>query len=136
MTNEGKKLGIAIMCVDWRLHQKEVRAAEQIRDALQVDVVDVMAMPGPDGFLKSGQESERDALVKGLKLLIGAHHPASVALVGHYTCAANPVDEAVHDEDAKETAEFLKKETGFDAIRAFSAVHNSDTDWSLKEVSV
>jgi len=134
MTAEGKTLGIAVVCVDWRLHQKDVRLSEQVRDAVGVDVVDVVAMPGPDGFLKPGQESEREAMIKGLKLLIGAHHPASIALVGHYTCAANPVEDAVHDADAKETAEFLKKETEFEAIKAFSAVRNTDSDWSLKEV--
>ena len=127
-------MGIAVLCVDWRLHQKEVRLSEQIRDALGVDVVDVMAMPGPDGFLKPTHEGDRDSLVKGLKLLIGAHHPTSVAIVGHYNCAGNSVDDPVHDVDAKETAEFLKKETGFADIKAFSAVRNSDTDWSLKEV--
>lgn len=134
MATSDKKLGIAVVCVDWRLHQKEVRLSEQVRDALGVDVVDVMAVPGPDGFLKSGHESEKEAMIKGLQLLIDAHHPQSIALVGHYTCAANPVDESAHDADAKQTAEYLKKETGFKAIRSFSAVRNTDADWSLKEV--
>lgn len=134
MSTDGKRLGIAVMCVDWRLHQKDVRMSEQIRDALGVDVVDVVAVPGPDGFLKPTREGDQESLVKALKLLIGAHHPLAVALVGHYTCAANPVDDPVHDVDAKEMAEFLKKETGFKAIKAFSAVRHSDDDWRLKEV--
>jgi Putative carbonic anhydrase len=134
MSADGKKLGIAVVCVDWRLHQKEVRLSEAVCDALGVDVVDVAALPGPDGVLKPTREGERDALVKGLKLLVGAHHPVSIALVGHYSCAGNPVDDPVHDVDAKETADFLKTETGFKDVRAFSAVRMSDMDWKLKEL--
>lgn len=134
MTADGKKVGIAIMCVDWRLHQKEVRAAEKVRDALGVDVVDVVAFPGPDGILRDGHEAERPVLLSWLELLIGAHKPVSIAMVGHYNCAANACDDAKHDGDAHAMADYLKRETKFENIKAFSAVRNSDTDWELKEV--
>ncbi|HWP61227.1 MAG TPA: carbonic anhydrase [Candidatus Paceibacterota bacterium] len=134
MSTDGKKLGIAVMCVDWRLHQKDVRFAERIRDALGVDVVDVVSVPGPDGMAHEGKEAERGALLSWLNLLIGAHHPTSIALVGHYTCAANPVDESAHDTDAREAAEYFKEASGFKDIRAFSAVRKTDSEWELKEV--
>ena len=134
MSTDGKKLGIAIVCVDWRLHQKEVRIAEKVRDALGVDVVDVVAFPGPDGIVESQRSGDSAALLSWLELLIDAHHPVAIALVGHYNCAANACDDTKHDSDAKKTTEYLKTESKFENIRGFSAVRNSDTDWDLKEL--
>ena len=137
MSEGNKKMGLALVCADGRLHQGCVKYNEQIAEALGVDVVDEVAVPGPDGLFKKGREGERKATLGWLKLLIAAHHPTAIALVGHYQCAGNPESDAEHDVDAATAAAALKKELGFvGEIVAISTVWHSDSEWSLKKVAV
>lgn len=134
--SSNKNLAVGLFCVDWRLHQPEVDIVGKVREHLGVEVIDVQSIPGPDGILKAGREGDRDAVLGWFKLLIGAHHPSTLAVIGHYDCAGNRADDAVHDSNSKEVVEFLKKETGFEGpIVALVATYTSDTEWGLKEVA-
>lgn len=132
----GKKLAVGVFCVDWRLHQKSVNIVEKVREHLGVETMDVIAIPGPDGVCNAGREAEVELLKDWLKLLIGAHHPSTIAFVGHYQCAGNPVDNEAHDRDVKRTMEHFKEETKFEGhMMALSATYMSDTEWGLKEIA-
>src|SRR5438477_5093032 len=96
---ENKKMGLALVCADGRLQQDCVHYNKQLQEALGVDLVDIVALPGPDGLFKKGREIERKATTSWLKLLINAHHPVAIAIVGHYQCAGNPESDAEHDSD-------------------------------------
>ncbi|MGH7141420.1 MAG: carbonic anhydrase [Minisyncoccia bacterium] len=132
---ENKKMGLALVCSDGRLHQGRVQYNKQLCDALGVDLVDIVALPGPDGLFKAGREVERDVALAQAKLLIDAHHPTAVAVVGHYTCAGNPTSDEEHDADAKAAAEKCKTALGFENVLSFSTVRHSDEEWSLKKIS-
>ena len=136
MSAEGKKLGVGVFCVDWRLHHRNVNIVEMVRAHLGVDGVDALAIPGPDGVFAPGREMEVGSLKAWLKLLIEAHGPVAIAFVGHYQCAGNPVDDATHDKDVEATMRWFKKETHFSGqMIALSATYRSDTEWGLKEVA-
>jgi hypothetical protein len=136
MSAEEKKYAVAVVCADGRLHQDEVHFNAALKEHLGVDLVDVLAVAGPDGITKSGREGEATALAKNIQVLIGAHHPISVAFVGHYNCAGNPAEDEQHDADVQTTMAQFKDMLSFDGeMVALSAQHESDTSWPLKEVA-
>ncbi len=132
---EGKKMGLALVCADGRLHQECVHYNGQLAEELGVDVVDVVAVPGPDGLFKKGREAEHKAAVGWLRLLVRAHHPVAIAVVGHYQCAGNAVSDIEHDGDVAAAAAACKRELGCEGdVMAFSTVWHSDREWSLKRI--
>ena len=136
MSAEGKKYAVAVVCADGRIHQDEVHFNKALRDHLGVDLVDVLAVAGPDGVTKPGRENEAEALAKNIQVLIGAHHPLVVAFVGHYNCAGNPAEDEQHDADVQTTMMQFKDMLSFDGeMVALMAQRESDTSWPLKEVS-
>ena len=46
-----KKVAVAVVCADWRLHHKKSEFNRQIAKALRVDGVDFISVPGPNGLL-------------------------------------------------------------------------------------
>lgn len=100
---------------------------------LRVDGVDLICVPGPDGMLKDGRQSEWQAAVSQIKLLIGAHMPRILVVLAHQRCAGHPVSDTEHEADVEATARALKAATGFfGPVRAIVAIYQSDTSWDLK----
>jgi hypothetical protein len=131
-----KKLAVALTCADWRLHQHKVDMNARLARLLGVNGVDLVAMPGPDGLIMAGRQSEWQTAVSQVKLLIGAHAPTVVVVLAHQRCAGHPVADGDHDTDAAATAKALKAATGFAGpVRAVIAVYHSDTSWDLKLVA-
>ena len=134
---KNSKMGLALVCADGRLQQDCVHYNKQLAEALGVDLVDIISVPGPDGLFKKSRDAERKATIGWLKLLIGAHHPTAIAIVGHYQCAGNPANDAQHDLDVGITAANFKKDLGFaGTVAAFSTVWHDDSSWSLKKIAV
>lgn len=132
-----KKLAVALMCADWRLHQKIVEMNARRARLLRVHGADVVAVPGPDGLAATGREAEWEVAAAQVKLLIGAHSPKTLAVVAHQRCAGHPVSDEQHDHDVAATARALKEKTGFEGpVAALVAVYHSDTKWDLKRVGV
>ena len=131
-----RKLAIALTCADWRLHQRKVDFNARLAKRLGVTGIDLIAVPGPDGLIKPGRDSEWQTAVAQIKLLIGAHAPQVVCVVAHQRCAGHPVSDREHDAHVVATAEALKKATGFaGSVRAIVLVYHSDTSWDLKDVA-
>ena len=131
-----KKLAVALTCADWRLHQRKVDLNTRLAKVLGVDGVDLITVPGPDGLLKAGRQSEWQVAISQIKLLIGAHAPHAVVVLGHQRCAGHPVADADHDVDAAAVAQALKAETGFAGpVKAMVAVYRADTAWDLKTLA-
>ena len=137
MSSEGKKIAVGVFCADWRLHQEGVHINNAVRKHLNVDAVDVIAVPGPDGICAvEARASERDILSGWLKILIGAHKPVALAFISHYNCAGHPVDNASHDTDTKLMMEYYKKALGFSGeMVALAATYENDASWPLKEIA-
>jgi hypothetical protein len=131
-----KRLAVALTCADWRLHQHKVALNARIAKLLDVDGVDLIAVPGPDGLIKAERQSEWQAAVAQIKLLIGAHAPVALIVLAHQRCAGHPVADGEHDVDVAATAKALKAETGFmHAVHGAVAVYRSDSAWDLKTIS-
>jgi Putative carbonic anhydrase len=130
-----KKLGVAVVCADWRLHHRKSEFNRQIAKVLSVDGVDFVAVPGPDGLLLPGRQGEWKVALDQVKLLVGAHTPVALAVVAHQRCAGHPVSDEAHIGDVAGTAEALKKETGFSGpVVALVAEYKSDLNWNVKAV--
>lgn len=130
-----KKLAVAVVCADWRLHHRKTEFNRQIAKVLGVDGVDIVAVPGPDGLLLPEREAEWKAALGQVKLLVGAHTPVALAVVAHQRCAGHPVSDEAHIGDVSKTAEALKKETGFAGpVAALVAEYKSDLSWNVKAI--
>lgn len=130
-----KRLAVAVVCADWRLHHPKSEFNRQIARALGVDGVDIVAVPGPDGLLLPERAGEWKAAVDQVNLLVGAHAPVAIAVVAHQRCAGHPVSDEAHVVDVAKTAEALKTETGFaGAVAAMVAQYRADLRWNVKVV--
>lgn len=130
-----KRLAIALTCADWRLHQHKVDLNARLAKLFDVDGVDLIAVPGPDGLTKPDRQTEWQVAVAQIRLLIGAHDPMAIVVLAHQRCAGHPVADTEHDVDVAVTAKALKAETGFaHAVHAAVAVYRSDLSWDLKAV--
>ena len=130
-----KKLAVALVCADWRLHQHKVDMNRRLAKLLDVHGVDLVAVPGPDGLVKPERGAEWQTAVGQIKLLVGAHAPRVLVVVAHQRCAGHPVSDAEHETDVLATAKSLKTETGFAGpVHAILAVYHSDTSWELRPV--
>ena len=131
----GHKIGVALMCADWRLHHPRVDMYKRICRELGVDGLDVNAVPGPDGLLNPEREREWESVVGWIKLLAHAHRAVKIAVVAHQRCAGHPVNDDQHEQDVLETAIQLKARTGFEGpVLALVATYQSDKNWRLKEI--
>ena len=130
-----KKIAVAVVCADWRLHHTKSEFNRQIARALRVDGVDFIAVPGPDGLLLPERGGEWQVALSQAKLLIGAHAPTALAVVAHQRCAGHPVSDEAHIGDVAGTAEALKKETGFAGpVAAMVAEYRSNLSWNVRVV--
>jgi hypothetical protein len=131
-----KKLAVVLTCADWRLHQGRVELNKRLSRMLGVHGADLIAVPGPDGLLLPERDYERKATLAQIRLLIGAHHPTTLAVVAHQRCAGHPVSDDDHDRDVAGAAKALKEQTGFEGpVAGIVAVYQSDVNWGLKRVA-
>lgn len=136
MWGEPKTFGIALTCVDWRLHHPRAKLYRQICRGIGVDALFLDAEPGPDGLLKPGREAEWAATVRWTRLLADTRNPRALAVVAHHNCIAHPVTDSEHEADVRSVAEALKRDVAFmGPMHAFVAVRHTDAKWTLKEIA-
>jgi hypothetical protein len=130
-----KKLAVALVCADWRLHHKRVNLNKRLSRLLGVDGVDTIAVPGPDGLALPAREAEWQTAVSQISLLIGAHKPVALVVAAHQRCAGHPVDDGQHRVDVMTAAKALKEATKFPGpVTAVVIVYHSDARWSLEKI--
>ena len=96
----------AINCMDGRV---QLPVIQFIRDKTGVKFVDMITEPGVDGKLAENNETTViDSVDRRIRISIGAHGSNLIAVVGHYDCAGNPVDEGTHIEQIKAATAWLK----------------------------
>lgn len=126
------KLGVVLMCADWRLHHPRVDIYRNLCRTLRVARIDVASVPGPDGLLKPEREAEWEIIHRWIKFYTEVHDAVKIGVVGHQQCAAHPVDNDQHEHDVLETAVALKERTGFEGgVMAIIATHETDKKWGL-----
>lgn len=132
-----KRFAVAITCADWRLHHPRVRLTRRLMHLLNVDAIDLLSLPGPDGLLSSERGGEWNALVAQTAVFIRIRNPAVLALIGHQRCLRHPVSDAEHEVDVAAVAAALKERTLFTGpVAAMILVCRSDARWDFKKVAM
>lgn len=94
-----KKFATAINCMDGRV---QVPIIKYITKKYEVEYIDMITEPGPNKILAENKEHRTiDSIKERVKISIDAHGSCLIAIVGHYDCAGNPVDEEQQIEDIK-----------------------------------
>lgn len=91
-----KIFGTALNCIDGRT---QIPVIKWMRENFGVDYVDLITQPGMDKVLSQGGWYEIERLRQNVIISINAHNSNVVAVVGHYDCAANPVNDYEHFRD-------------------------------------
>lgn len=88
-----KKFATVLNCIDGRV---QIPVIKWMKKNFNVDYVDVITEPGMNKVLSQGSLYEILRLKEKVMVSITAHNSNVVAVVGHYDCAANPVNEEKH----------------------------------------
>ena len=90
------RYGSALNCIDGRT---QIPVINWMKENEGVDYVDLITEPGMDRVLSHGRWLEVERIRENLIISIEAHDSHIVAVVGHYDCAANPVNMRKHLHD-------------------------------------
>lgn len=86
-----KRFATAINCMDGRV---QMPVTEYLKRKYGVDYVDMITEPGPNKIL--AENSDRmivESIKKRVEISAMKHDSSLIAIVGHYDCAGNPVEE-------------------------------------------
>jgi hypothetical protein len=99
------RFGIAILCIDGRIHEPVV---SWLRSQYQLDYVDLITEPGADRALTLGHPELNEAIREKLRLSIQNHDSKWLAIVGHHDCAANPVSRDLHIDQIRRALQVVR----------------------------
>jgi hypothetical protein len=122
------KFATAINCIDGRV---QLPVIEWMRKKYKVDYVDMITEPGPDKILAENKETILiESIKRKLKISITKHNSKLVAIIGHYDCAANPVEKEVHLNQIWKSIELVKSwDLGIKIVGLYI-----DENWKVKEI--
>ncbi|MCY6356274.1 carbonic anhydrase [Clostridium sp. ZS2-4] len=94
-----KKFAAAINCMDGRV---QVPVIKYIKKKYEVEYIDMITEPGPNKILAENKDCKTiESIKERVKISMDKHDSELIAIVGHYDCAGNPVDEKQQIEDIK-----------------------------------
>jgi hypothetical protein len=109
---DGKRFVTAINCIDGRVQTPVI---DWMKKEFKADYVDMITEAGPNKLLAENRFSLESAFVKNkLEVSVQKHGSKTVAVVGHYDCAGNPVDKENHIRQIKSAVETVAS-WGFNA---------------------
>ena len=98
--------GTVINCMDGRV---QIPVIEYLKDKYKVKFIDTITAAGPDGLIaRHSDPSVINNINHRIRISVNSHGSSSLAVVGHYDCAGNPVLEEEHIRDIKKAAAYLK----------------------------
>ncbi|MCY6960508.1 carbonic anhydrase [Clostridium brassicae] len=96
-----------INCIGGRVQLPIIR---YIKSEYSVQYVDMITEAGPNKILAENKDIDIIKSIKNrVEISIDNHESNLIAVVGHYDCAGNPVDEIQHIKDIKESVKNIKK---------------------------
>ena len=96
--------GTAINCIDGRV---QVPVADWLKLHSQVQYVDMITEPGVDRVLAEGDSNRIAYIAEKLQVSIQAHQSKTLAIVGHFDCAANNVSFEEHKEQIEKSVDLI-----------------------------
>jgi len=98
----------AINCMDGRVQEQTVTF---LKKHFNVKYVDMITEPGPVKDLSgNGDKKITESILSRSKISIEAHNSVGIAVIAHYDCAGNPVDETIQKAQIAKSVEVLKKQ--------------------------
>ncbi len=91
------KFGTAINCIDGRV---QLPLIIWMKEKYHLDYVDSVTEAGPDKIMAE-HGPEIPSIINRVNISVKAHGSKILVIAGHYDCAANPVDEAMHRAQIK-----------------------------------
>ena len=100
-----KSFGTALNCIDGRT---QIAVIEWMKAHFCLDYIDLITEPGMDGVLSHGNSKDIGRIKDKVIISINAHNSSTLAVVGHYDCAANPVNDYEHIRDIAMSVNIVK----------------------------
>ncbi|MFC2130940.1 carbonic anhydrase [Bacteroidota bacterium] len=124
----GKTFSTAINCMDGRT---QIPVNEYLSKKYQVDYVDTITEPGPIKYLaEQSDKFKLKSILERIDISVYKHGSKSIAVVGHFDCAGNPIGKAEQMVQVKKSCVFLKeKYPGVEVIGVWV-----DENWEVEEV--
>jgi hypothetical protein len=108
-----KKFVTAINCMDGRV---QLPVIDWMKKKYAVDYVDMITEPGPVKILSENKPKALiDSLKKRVEISVNKHGSRSVAIIGHFDCAGNPVSEDVQIGQITASVKMIRS-WGFSAV--------------------
>ncbi len=98
------KFGAIVNCIDGRA---QLPASDWVRFHGGVDYVDTITEPGIVKSLSSGNRRVIEYVREKLEVSVNLHQTEIVAVIGHFDCAANPVEFEAHKKQIEKSAELI-----------------------------
>ncbi|MFH1101163.1 MAG: carbonic anhydrase [Methanobacteriota archaeon] len=90
------KFVTAINCMDGRVQMPII---EWMKQKNHIDFVDMITEPGPNKILAENKKSfDVDFIKKRVEISVKKHGSTLIAIVGHYDCAGNPVNNKIQKQ--------------------------------------
>ncbi len=90
-----------INCIDGRAH---LPVRKWMQEKLDVQYIDRITEPGVDKILAESNAAAIEAIREKVSISVNAHHSRFITVVGHHDCAANPGEEAMHQQQIRHAA--------------------------------
>jgi len=100
------KRAVCCNCIDGRA---QLPVINWIKDAYNMDHVDMITEPGVDGFM-ADQDNSIDEIKRKINISIDKNNASMIVVVGHHDCQANSVSEVDHHDHIHAGVDRLKKE--------------------------
>lgn len=120
----------AINCMDGRVQEQTITF---LKKHFNVKYVDMITEPGPVRDLSGdGDEKITESILRRAKISIEAHNSVGIAVIAHYDCAGNPVDDRTQKSQIAKSVEILKKQfPGHEVIALWIG-----SDWTVGLLNV
>lgn len=97
----------AINCIDGRV---QLPVINYMKSRFPADYVDMITEPGPCLILaEENPKGLLGSILKRIDISIGKHQSETLAVVGHFDCAGNPVDREKQIKQLKKALSFLRQ---------------------------
>lgn len=95
-----------ISCMDGRI---QLPVITYLKARFQVDFVDNVTEPGPDGILARGDDHVLlESILRRVQISLEKHQSQGLAVAGHADCAGHPVSREDHLRDIRSACRWLK----------------------------
>jgi hypothetical protein len=119
----------AINCMDGRV---QLPVINYMKSRFQADYVDMITEPGPCLILAEGIPDDLlQSILKRINISIDKHQSQTLAVVGHFDCAGNPVDRERQLEQIKKALSFLRQRYPRPALAGLWV----DENWEVEEIA-